>query len=125
MDNLPAIPSADDATAALTEAKHKAACNLPLILERIAERAFDPTSNFKQLMDSGEFMYKVSGMAAKQAEKTAGPGFSITIKLPGLPGQSNQEIVIGSGTAHQDLPEDDFPTAPAWLTAVEMETDDL
>ena len=121
MDNLPAIPSADDAAAALTEAKHKAACNLPLILERIAERAFDPTSNFKQLMDSGEFMYKVSGMAAKQADKPAGPGFSITIQLAGDGGTKGKEIIIGGHSVAASEP--DFPEAPAWLSGVLVEHD--
>lgn len=115
MDNLPDIPTAEHANAALIEAKHKAACNLPLILERIAERAFDPTSNFKQLMDSGEFMYKVSGMAAKQAEKALGTGFSITIQLAGDGGAKGQEIVIGGHSMTKQEPE--FPEAPPWLVA--------
>ena len=113
MDNLPTLPTEADATAAIAEARVKAACNLPLILERIADRAFDPTSNFKQLMDSGEFMYKVSGMAAKQAERPTGTGFSITIKLPGSPSTKSQEIVIGG---HSAAPDPEFPAAPAWLT---------
>ena len=114
-------PTPEEAAEALATVKDVAACELLLTVEKLAHRLGDPTVNFKQLMDGAEFMYKVSGMAAKQADKPTGTGFSITIKLPGTGGQ---DIVIGSGSADVEQ-VDKFPKAPAWLTSTAVEIEDL
>lgn len=115
------VPTKEDAAKAAADTKLIAMCNLQLLLERVVYQALDPHATFKQSLDAAEFAYKVSGMAAKQAEKAPGTGFSIVIQLPGGASSAGTEITIGGSSLAE--PEDDFPTAPSWLTS--DETDDL
>ena len=54
-------------------------------------------------MDTADYLYRVSGLSAKQEKKDGPTGFSIQIILPG----QNREITIGGGAAVVDKTEEE------------------
>lgn len=81
----------------MEQARLLAATYLPELLTTMVEKALDPTATPKVVLDAADFTYRVSGMAKKQEDKPAGPGFSITINIP----SQGKEIVIGGGAAKE------------------------
>lgn len=80
---------------ALETAQLQAKSYLPILLNRLVERGLDPTAPAKQLLETAEYAYKLSGLAKRQEEVAKGPSFQVRIVLPG----KNREITIGGGTA--------------------------
>lgn len=81
----PKITEEDRAFAAesIERARVTAAVRLADMVDMVTERALDPASNAKTIMDAAEFCYKVSGMAAKQDPKPPASGFRLVINFGG------------------------------------------
>lgn len=71
--------------------------HLPDLVTRLVENSIDPSATHKQIMDTADYLYRVSGLSAKQEKKETGTGFSIQIILPG----QNREITIGNSEVAQ------------------------
>ena len=64
------------------QARLLASAHLPQLLNIAVEKALDPTATIKNVLDTADFAYRLSGMAKKQEEKSGGPGFNLVINIP-------------------------------------------
>jgi hypothetical protein len=116
MENSHALTTVDDAAAVaetLEKSRMLATANLMFAQEEIGRRILEPTLTTKTLLELAEHSYKVSGMAARNEPKSTGPGFSITIKLPGT-ATSEPTVIELSQEADRII---DLPQTPAYLLA--------
>lgn len=79
-------------------AKLLASVHLPQLLNIAVEKALDPTATIKNVLDTADFAYRLSGMAKKQEEKSGGPGFNLVINIPQIGGETARTIEIGSSS---------------------------
>jgi hypothetical protein len=61
------LPTNEEATAALERARMKSAIGYEVLVEQLTIRGFEPSISTKGLLDIADHLYKVSGMAQKQA----------------------------------------------------------
>lgn len=92
--------------------------HLPDLVTRLVENSLDPSASHKQLMDTADYLYRVSGLSAKQEKKDAQTGFSIQIVLPG----QNREITIGGGAAVVDKTEEEkvLDSIPEYVASIPL-----
>ena len=79
-------------------AKLLASVHLPQLVNIAVEKALDPTATIKNVLDTADFAYRLSGMAKKQEEKSGGPGFNLVINIPQIGGETARTIEIGSSS---------------------------
>ena len=79
-------------------AKLLASVHLPQLINIAVEKALDPTATIKNVLDTADFAYRLSGMAKKQEEKSGGPGFNLVINIPQIGGETARTIEIGSSS---------------------------
>lgn len=79
-------------------AKLLASVHLPQLLNIAVEKALDPTATIKNVLDTADFAYRLSGMAKKQEEKSGGSGFNLVINIPQIGGETARTIEIGSSS---------------------------
>ena len=106
--NIPADYKPSDADRVHAEDRQELArllakTHLPDLVTRLVENSIDPSASHKQIMDTADYLYRVSGLSAKQEKKEGPTGFSIQIILPG----QNREITIGGGAAVIDKTEEE------------------
>lgn len=87
-------------------AKLLASVHLPQLLNIAVEKALDPTATIKNVLDTADFAYRLSGMAKKQEEKSGGPGFNLVINIPQIGGETARTIEIGSSRAVETKKEE-------------------
>lgn len=80
------------------QARLLASAHLPQLLNIAVEKALDPTATIKNVLDTADFAYRLSGMAKKQEEKSGGPGFNLVINIPQIGGETARTIEIGSSS---------------------------
>ena len=100
-DIAPITPSDDDRKAADNAqelAKQLASVHLPQLITIAVEKALDPSATMKNVLDTADFAYRVSGMAKKQEERASGPGFNLVINIPQIGGETARTIEIGSSS---------------------------
>lgn len=92
--------------------------HLPDLVTRLVENSLDPSASHKQIMDTADYLYRVSGLSAKQEKKDGPTGFSIQIVLPG----QNREITIGGGAAVIDKTEEEqlLDSVPEYVASAEL-----
>lgn len=73
-----AVPSMDEASTALNNARLKAAIGFEFMVELLSMRGVDPSISTKGALDISEHLYKVSGMAQKQAVVMTTPTVKFT-----------------------------------------------
>lgn len=93
--------------------------HLPDLVTRLVENSLDPSASHKQIMDTADYLYRVSGLSAKQEKKEGPTGFSIQIVLPG----QNREITIGGGAAVIDKTEEEqlLDAVPEYVASVAID----
>ena len=87
-------------------AKLLASVHLPQLINIAVEKALDPTATIKNVLDTADFAYRLSGMAKKQEEKSGGPGFNLVINIPQIGGETARTIEIGSSRAVETKKEE-------------------
>lgn len=100
-DIAPITPSDADRKAADNAqelAKQLASAHLPQLISIAVEKALDPTATIKNVLDTADFAYRLSGMAKKQDDKVAGPGFNLVINIPQIGSDTARTIEIGSSS---------------------------
>lgn len=100
-DIAPITPSDADRKAADNAqelAKQLASAHLPQLISIAVEKALDPTATIKNVLDTADFAYRLSGMAKKQDDKSAGPGFNLVINIPQIGSDTARTIEIGSSS---------------------------
>ena len=100
-DIAPITPSDDDRKAADNAqelAKQLASVHLPQLITIAVEKALDPSATMKNVLDTADFAYRVSGMAKKQEERASGPGFNLVINIPQIGSDTARTIEIGSSS---------------------------
>lgn len=80
------------------QARLLASAHLPQLLNIAVEKALDPTATIKNVLDTADFAYRLSGMAKKQEEKSGGQGFNLVINIPQIGGETARTIEIGSSS---------------------------
>lgn len=108
-DIAPITPSDADRKAADNAqelAKQLASAHLPQLISIAVEKALDPTATIKNVLDTADFAYRLSGMAKKQEEKSGGPGFNLVINIPQIGGDTARTIEIGSSRAVETKKEE-------------------
>jgi hypothetical protein len=85
--NIPADYKPSDADRAHAEDRQELArllakTHLPGLVTRLVENSLDPSASHKQIMDTTDYLYRVSGLSAKQEKKEGPTGFSIQINIP-------------------------------------------
>lgn len=101
MENLPSLTTPDEEKRLIEETRQKALVNLHLLQDEFAVRAMAPTTPTKDLISMAEHAYKVSGLAAKQAEKENDQNrFVFTINFGG-----QQMTVTAGAVVPEDAPE--------------------
>ena len=133
------VPTPEQAATALNNARLKAAVGFEMLVELLTIRGFDPTISTKSALDVSEHLYKVSGMAQKQAVQTVTPTvkFTFNATAPSAPqetkGQTvDMEVEITQEAEFTDtLPDDVLSDIPAYVNniiakgnALEVETED-
>ena len=101
-DIAPITPSDADRKAADNAQEHAkllASVHLPQLISIAVEKALDPTATIKNVLDTADFAYRLSGMAKKQEEKSGGPGFNLVINIPQIGSDTPRTIEIGSSRA--------------------------
>lgn len=88
------------------QARLLASAHLPQLLNIAVEKALDPTATIKNVLDTADFAYRLSGMAKKQEEKSGGPGFNLVINIPQIGGETARTIEIGSSRAVETKKEE-------------------
>ena len=79
---LPPPPTDEQAARHLNEARNLAAANLVLITQKMGLKATDVEATPRTILEAAEFNYKLSGMAAKQAQgNPAASGFQIAFNF--------------------------------------------
>lgn len=99
-------------------AKLLASVHLPQLLNIAVEKALDPTATIKNVLDTADFAYRLSGMAKKQEEKSGGPGFNLVINIPQIGGETARTIEIGSSKPVSSTIEQDEFSVDAVLGAL-------
>ena len=79
-------------------AKLLASVHLPQLINIAVEKALDPTATIKNVLDTADFAYRLSGMAKKQEEKSGGPGFNLVINIPQIGVETARTIELGSSS---------------------------
>lgn len=96
--SMMALPTVEDAANALNEARLKAAVGFNYMVEVLALRGFDPSVSTRSALDISEHLYKVSGMAQKQAVQPIMPTvkftFNATAPSPVSKKESNPSVTI-------------------------------
>ena len=87
-------------------AKLLASVHLPQLINIAVEKALDPTATIKNVLDTADFAYRLSGMAKKQEEKSGGPGFNLVINIPQIGSDTARTIEIGSSGAVETKKEE-------------------
>ena len=87
-------------------AKLLASVHLPQLINIAVEKALDPTATIKNVLDTADFAYRLSGMAKKQEEKSGGPGFNLVINITQIGGETARTIEIGSSRAVETKKEE-------------------
>lgn len=108
-DIAPITPSDADRKAADNAqelAKQLASAHLPQLISIAVEKALDPTATIKNVLDTADFAYRLSGMAKKQDDKVAGPGFNLVINIPQIGSDTARTIEIGSSGAVETKKEE-------------------
>ena len=108
-DIAPITPSDDDRKAADNAqelAKQLASVHLPQLITIAVEKALDPSATMKNVLDTADFAYRVSGMAKKQEERASGPGFNLVINIPQIGSDTARTIEIGSSRAVETKKEE-------------------
>ena len=105
-DIAPITPSDDDRKAADNAqelAKQLASVHLPQLITIAVEKALDPSATMKNVLDTADFAYRVSGMAKKQEERASGPGFNLVINIPQIGSDTARTIEIGSSKVEKTV----------------------
>lgn len=90
-------PTPEEAVQAMEVARRKAAVILSELVDDLGLRAADAATSTPNKLSIAEHLYKVSGMAAKQAaQENRGPAFSITISIPSVGGRAPQTMTIST-----------------------------
>ena len=108
-DIAPITPSDADRKAADNAqelAKQLASAHLPQLISIAVEKALDPTATIKNVLDTADFAYRLSGMAKKQEERASGPGFNLVINIPQIGSDTARTIEIGSSRAVETKKEE-------------------
>ena len=112
-------PTQEEATQAMDVARRKAAVLLSELIDDLGIRAADAATSTPNKLSIAEHLYKVSGMAAKQAaNESKGTGFSLRIEYPSINGAPSHTITI---TKDQDvLPDRDHSRTPLFTVSDDL-----
>lgn len=95
--------------------------HLPMVLSRLVENSIDPSATHKQLIDTADYLYRVSGLSAKQEKQEANTGFSIQIVLPG----QNKEITIGGAPVEKTEEDKVLDVVPTYVSDLVLNLEDM
>lgn len=132
-----ALPTADEAANALNNARLKAAVGFEFMVELLTLRGIDPSVVTKDALAVSEHLYKVSGMAQKQAVQTVAPTvkFTFNATAPSAQQETKEQTIEMEITQDAEftetMPDDVLNDIPAYVNNIiakgnvlEVDTDD-
>ena len=114
-----AVPSMDEASTALNNARLKAAIGFEFMVELLSMRGVDPSISTKGALDISEHLYKVSGMAQKQAVVMTTPTvkFTFNASAPSAP--------VSATTVTIDMEQDPLDNMPDYIKTYPIFSNEL
>lgn len=119
-----AVPTADEASNALNNARLKAAIGFEFMVELLTLRGVDPSISTKGALDISEHLYKVSGMAQKQAVQAAVPTVKFTFNATSTTSPKGTTVQMDM-VQEAELVDDPLNDLPEYLKSMQMTGNNL
>jgi hypothetical protein len=126
--NLPANYKPTDADREHAEAQQELArllskTHLPILVTRLVENSMSDAASHKQIMDTADYLYRVSGLSAKQEAKQS-TGATIIFNLSGGKTLTVSDKAASPPLQHDNEPLDVLDVVPTYLSNLDLNIND-